>query len=755
MFKIVKKLTVILVSFSLIIPQGYVLVAEDDFNPNFLLSDEEMQAWQSMSRADIQAFLEDHNSYLARLRTNDLYGAKRLASDIIYRASREHKINPKYTLVKLQKEQSLITETNPSQKRLDWATGYGICDNCSKSDPTLQKHKGFGIQVDSAAGIMRWYYDNLRNESWIKRTGRTYKIDSTDVRPVSLATGFLYTYTPHILGNKNFWTLWQRWFEQVYPDGTLVKTKNDSTVYLIQKGKKRAFANMTALLSRFDQKYILTAPASELSRYEAGPSIKLPNYAIVKSAGNYYLLDNEYARQFANFNVVKKLGYHPDEIIDVPSTDIAAYKIGKVIGENAESALGKIVKVNENKKYYFLEEKSYFPISDEQILDTNFAHLSVENVSATELHDKEQGSPVLFKDGIIFGITGANKIYVTENGKKRHIASEDVFNGLGYNWSNIIWTDQFTGLNHTTGQPIYLRQDIAKDVPTIIASEDSAEANETIEVSLEDKMYRTLESEWKYVGPKFETDINTYLIWDRETDEIVAGKNIDDVRPMASFAKVMTAYRLQKEGLNISRSTTYDPVKHKALYHRFRIAKGEKVLNKNLLDAALVSSLNTATQMLVSSVNKNLENFVANMNKQAKDLGLENTSFIDVTGERLENITTAREFLTIYQKATANSSVQTSLGKTSYRYDELLDTDGKPSHFDNHSNKLTQKASSLPFRIITSKTGYLHESGAGLVMEIQRKTDNKRFVIISMGNADYANRFDEPERLSTWVINNF
>jgi D-alanyl-D-alanine carboxypeptidase len=61
----------------------------------------------------------------------------------------------------------------------------------------------------------------------------------------------------------------------------------------------------------------------------------------------------------------------------------------------------------------------------------------------------------------------------------------------------------------------------------------------------------------------------------------------------------------------------------------------------------------------------------------------------------------------------------------------------------------------LKFNIIASKTGYLDEAGAGLAMLIQRKSDQKKFIIITMGNPDYSHRFDDPEKLSNWVISKF
>ena len=751
-----KKIVTIFVVIALLSPYAPLQTAsEADFNPHLILSDAELQNRESMNREDIQAFLEHHQSYLAYYRTQDASSTERIASDIIYRAASLHRINPKYLLVKLQKEQSLITDPNPTQKQLDWATGYGVCDDCSTRDPDIQKHRGFGVQVDSAAAIMRWYYDNLDQEPWIKRAGRSYLIDGTNVQPLTLATAFLYTYTPHIHGNKNFWTLWQRWFDQVYPDGTLVKSKSGATVYLIRQGKKWPFATMAALATRFDPKLIVTTLETELGRYETAAPIKLPNYSIVKTNGIYYLLDNDTARPFANYEVVKKLGYNPDEIIEVASPDLEAYQSGAIIGEQTAAPLGRVVHVKENNSFYYVGETAYQPISDEKLINVNFPHLSVEKISAKELETWDLSAPIQFKDGTLLGITGSPMIYVIENGKKRHIADEAVFTGLGYKWENIIWTDQFTGLNHPTTQPIYLRAAIsAADVSTttITAGIDNQNSGQTLS---NEKMIRTAAADTKFVGRIFSTGINTYLVADQKTGEVIAGKNIDDARPLASFAKVLTAYQLQKEGINLSRSTTYNAEKHRALYHQFRAVAGERFLNRDLLDAALVSSLNTPLQMLVDSVEPDEKKFVARLNKQARDWGLNQTKFIDTTGERMETQSTAREYLTMYLKATNNVDVQKTLAKPAYAYNELRDLDGKPYHYDTHSNELLERADTLPWRISTSKTGFLEEAGAGLAMDIERKTDGKRFVIISMGNPDFTNRFAEPERLARWVIESF
>lgn len=717
-----------------------------DFNPHFIISDIELQDWQSMNRADIQAFLESYPGILAKLCIPDVNGEEKPASDIIYQAAQEYKINPKYIIVKLQKEQSLITDATPSQKQLDWATGYAVCDGCYLSDPDVQKHKGFGNQVDSAAGIMRWYYEHIGSPI-IKKPNSEYLIDGLTVKPLTFATAFLYTYTPHLNGNKNFWTLYQKWFEQVYPNGTLLKTAHDPTVYLVQNGKKRPFTSLSALVTRFDPKNVIIASGTELAHYPVGNQISLTNYSILKYENTFYLLDNDSIRPFTNYEVVKKMGYQPEEIVEVSSTDLVSFTIGPAITLETKEPVGRIVKVKENKGLYYIKDNIYYPIPNPELLKTNFPNFSVETSTAAELNQLRMGQPVKFRDGTLFGESDFNKIYVIENGLKRHIPNEQVFNGLGYDWNNIIWVDLFTTENYPDGQALYLRPNL---ITTSTPSIDDIYDADVIEPG---KMITTPSEKTKYLGKKFETNMDVYLVAEYKTGKILVGKNINVVRPMASFAKVMTSYRLLREGLKLTQASTYNETKHKSTYHKFRIVNGEKIKNEDLMKSMLVSSINTAAKILACQLGTEKE-FVKRMNKQAKNWGLNKTIFTDSYGFDLGNKTTASEFLKIFTQAMTNSTLVKIMGLRHYIYNEVVDKDKRPKHFDDNSNLLVNKRN-LGFNIIASKTGYLDEAGAELVMLVERPRDKKKFIIITMGNPDYVNRFNEPEKLTSWALTNF
>ncbi|MBI5254689.1 hypothetical protein HY932_02830, partial [Candidatus Falkowbacteria bacterium] len=54
-------------------------------------------------------------------------------------------------------------------------------------------------------------------------------------------------------------------------------------------------------------------------------------------------------------------------------------------------------------------------------------------VAQADLQNYQPGQIMKYKDGALLQIKGGKTIYVMEKGKKRPIASEEVFNGFGYN----------------------------------------------------------------------------------------------------------------------------------------------------------------------------------------------------------------------------------------------------------------------------------------------------------------------------------
>lgn len=705
-----------------------LVLAVEEFNPHFIISDTEIQDWDCWTRNDVQKFLDEKGSYLRNFTAEDVSGTPRLAADIIYNAAQNYQINPKFLLVTLQKEQSLVTDDAPSQKQLDWATGYAVCDGCSLSDPDVQKHRGFGNQVDNAAGIIRWYYDN-EDKSFVKKKDIPIRIDNTEVVPQSWATAFLYTYTPHLHGNQNFWRIWNAWFSQLYPNGSLLKSASSSEIWLIQNNQKRKFKNQTVLITRANPKMVVTVPDTELANYTTGPELSFPNYSILKSADGIYLLDYDALRPFESEETVRRLGYNPDEIIEVAAADLAGYSLGKTITASTTAPQGVIYQITDLKNtYYLLKDGALQPLLDAKVVATNYSRLKIQKHTKKELSQYQIiETPIAFADGSLLKATDSNTTYVIDSGKKRRIADNETFLALGYKQSNVVTVGLPALLNVPEGESLYLNSSLLSAKNKFLGDNEA----EVLDLA----------------GAK----VPAYLIAEYPSGRIVAGKNIDEERPIASLTKIMTAYQALTEGVALTKSTAYNSKIHASYGNPLSLINGEKILNRDLLYAALVGSVNNAARMLAQAAVKNENDFIAKMNTTLENWGADGTRLSDVTGLSENNVSTPRDLLKIFTKALAVPDLKKVLSTTNYTFTEALNKNKISRHTLTHTNLLISR-SGRSYRIAASKTGYTDEAGAVLIMLVENRKTKKQYVVISMGNSDYNHRFDEPNRLTEWAM---
>jgi hypothetical protein len=446
-----------------------------NFDPNLIISDEDMLAYNSLSLSQIQNFLEQKNSYLATYQTINAYGSLKTAAEIIYEAAalnydckdanlseepteieRQAKckrittISPKFLIVLIQKESSLIEDTSPSQQRLDFATGYGCFDGLA-CNPRWQ---GFGKQVNSAALQFLAYLQYPSRYPF--RAGQLYTFNnnrgtiSTEpllVSPANQATAALYNYTPHVFnGNYNVWRLYNRYFPQSntmlvgkYPNGSLLQVAGEAGVWLIENNQKRPFLSWGALTSRYNVNRIITVSASDLNPYPKGTPLKFPNYSILKSpSGDIYLITDDAKRKFANLEIFKSFGFHPDEIINASYTDLSYYHNGKEINENSSHLTGALLQDPVSGGIYYVLDDKKAPIIDKVMLNTKFKNYKIQKSTTAELEKYEKIEAILFEDGEILKSKTVSTVYLISDGKKSAFVNGDIFLNLGYNFSNII-----------------------------------------------------------------------------------------------------------------------------------------------------------------------------------------------------------------------------------------------------------------------------------------------------------------------------
>ncbi|HBV58163.1 MAG TPA: hypothetical protein DEB73_02810 [Candidatus Magasanikbacteria bacterium] len=428
---------------------------DPDFNPNMIITDEELTNANTMSHEDIAAFLKNKSSSLANYEIIDpATGLNKTATEIIFQASQNYQINPRVLLVLLQKEQSLVENSTPTQYNFDWATGYARCDACDQNDPAIVKFKGLAKQIDSAAASFRYFLDNPP-EVWLKKPGLLYSIDSIPVIPANRATALLYTYTPHFRGNYNFWKIWQRWFGkvQIFPDGVIVRARDDSQIWLIKNGRRHPLS-AAAFNSRWKSNEVLATITDLLEQYEIGAKIKYPDFSLLKNpVGEIYLLSGN-ARRLIDKTAFHYFGFDPDEVVKANDEELAVYTIDEPIVKDKKFPLGVLTQNSKTKELFFVENSVKHAILDKKIAQINFPNKKTRLTTTAELKKYSDGEPIKFNDGALIKENEAPEVYLISNNERRPIADEATFNALGLSWGNIITVSAKALELHILGSPI-------------------------------------------------------------------------------------------------------------------------------------------------------------------------------------------------------------------------------------------------------------------------------------------------------------
>lgn len=222
--------------------------ALDGFQPGNIISDHVMGNRGAMSESEIRKFINIKNASCGSGNSLCLRNYREGGKDaarIIYEASQEQRINPQVILVTIQKEQGLVTTTNPQQWKYNSAMGY----NCPDSTPGKcgSEERGFLRQVIWGSTMFRAILDG--GNSWKNRYDSgtrwytPYIVGSNQIQyhpnascgksTVNIknrATQALYNYTPYrpndaalkagygegdscsSYGNRNFFLYFRDWF---------------------------------------------------------------------------------------------------------------------------------------------------------------------------------------------------------------------------------------------------------------------------------------------------------------------------------------------------------------------------------------------------------------------------------------------------------------------------------------------------------------------------------------------------------------
>lgn len=490
------------------------------FDPNNIISDAEILDASSMSLTEIDQFLKGKGGYISTHNFSDHEGVTKSTAEIIYNAAHNWDcenaglgdnpslaqkqlycqpvtINPRFLLVLLQKEQSLIDNKTPTQGQLDWATGYGCPDGGGCND----RWRGIGKQVNSAS---LQFFDYMENPNHYKfRPGNTYILTNTN-RPDSIvtvanrATAALYNYTPHVYnGNFNFFKLWLKYFTVLYPSNTLLQVKGEVGVWLIKDGIRRPFLSKGALTSRYDINKIVQVNKSDLEKYIEGDPIKFHQYALIRSPrGTVFLLVDDKRRGFASGEALRLIGINPEEIIDASWDDINVYTEGVPITATSTYPMGALLQDKSTGGIYYVSEGTKAPLWDAVLLKTKFKNRVIIQETPEKLASYKTVEPAIFGDGELIKTDTSPGVYVIDSKTRRAFTSGDIFEELGYKWENIITVPKKIFELYAEGEQIsqvYSEENIEIIDPGAIATPTEASSTEEIATTTDELLQEEIE----------------------------------------------------------------------------------------------------------------------------------------------------------------------------------------------------------------------------------------------------------------------
>ena len=232
------------------------------------------------------------------------------------------------------------------------------------------------------------------------------------------------------------------------------------------------------------------------------------------------------------------------------------------------------------------------------------------------------------------------------------------------------------------------------------------------------------------------------LVLDQNTSEVLFEKNANVALPIASITKLMTGLVVVEANLDLNQTLTVtdeDVDRHK--YSSSRLPVGARMTRGNLLHIALMSSENRAASALGRNYPGGIGAFVAAMNAKARELGMNDTRYVDASGLSSQNVSSARDLA----KLVAYAHQKPLLRQYSTDPNWVVEASGRPMRYNN-----TNYLVALPdWNIGLQKTGFINEAGRCLVM--QAMIQGRNVIMVFLDSKGKMSHTADAGRMRRWL----
>jgi serine-type D-Ala-D-Ala endopeptidase (penicillin-binding protein 7) len=229
---------------------------------------------------------------------------------------------------------------------------------------------------------------------------------------------------------------------------------------------------------------------------------------------------------------------------------------------------------------------------------------------------------------------------------------------------------------------------------------------------------------------------------DQQTGEVLLGRNEGLVHPIASLTKLMTGMIIAQAQLPMDEKIVIDDSDVDRLkFSSSRLRVGTELTRGEALHLALMSSENRAAHALARTYPGGESAFVSAMNVKARQLGMEQTTYVEPTGLSSQNQSSAHDLALLTAAAYEQPLLRRFTTSPGYR----LATDHGTTQYVN-TNRLVRAGT---WDIGLQKTGYIREAGDCLIL--QAKLAGRKLIMVFLDSASALARFSDAEHVRAWL----
>ena len=226
-----------------------------------------------------------------------------------------------------------------------------------------------------------------------------------------------------------------------------------------------------------------------------------------------------------------------------------------------------------------------------------------------------------------------------------------------------------------------------------------------------------------------EINSKSAIVVNRNNNDIIFEKNINEKLPIASLTKIMTVLVTLENITSLDSTVTVmdNDIKNLNGYQIIGLTNGMEISYKDLLYSTIMYSASDSAMVLANNVFNDYDKFIIKMNELALNIGMKNTKFSNPVGFDNNNYSTSYDLYFLLDYALKNENFYNIFTTKSYKIDVL-----DKSISNNINNLIEQKGiENYNIKFTGYKGGYTNKSG--LSLSALTKVDNNELIIIAIG----------------------